>query len=118
MPNSDAATRQKLLIHQFLVGFPAEISKQLRATGEIEDVDKLIQRTKLLMTLTENENQLLLDNRDQTETSLKQVTTLTEKVAALIMANQWTARQANRLLCFRCNRPGHVQRNCPSMRSK
>ena len=51
MPEADAATRKQLLIHQFLTGIPVEVSKQLRAAGEIDDLGRLIQRTKLLMTL-------------------------------------------------------------------
>ena len=51
MPDADAPTRKQLLIHQFLTGIPVEVSKQLRAAGEIEDLDRLIQRAKLLMTL-------------------------------------------------------------------
>ena len=54
MPDADADTRQKLLIHQFLTGLPAEISKQLRAAGEIEELDKLVQHPRLLMTLTQS----------------------------------------------------------------
>ena len=49
MPTADAAIRQQLLIHQFLTGLPAEISKRLRAAGEIDDLGQLIQRAKLLM---------------------------------------------------------------------
>ena len=42
MPEAEAATQQKLLIHQFLTGLPADISKQLQAVGEIEELDKTI----------------------------------------------------------------------------
>ena len=55
MPTADAATRQQLLIHQFLSGLPTEVSKRLRAAGEVDDLEKLIQRAKLLMTIDAKE---------------------------------------------------------------
>ena len=39
MPNADAATRKQLLLHQFVSGLPAHIGKQLRATGEVNDLE-------------------------------------------------------------------------------
>ena len=38
MPAADATTLQQLVMHQFLTGFPLEISKRLRATVEITDL--------------------------------------------------------------------------------
>ena len=38
MPDADAATCKQLLIHQFLTGIPDEVSKQLRAAGEIDNL--------------------------------------------------------------------------------
>ena len=109
------------LIHQFLTGLLAEISKQLRAAGEIEELDKFVQCAKLLMTLTQRENLAAVGrqkpNTNLVETLKEQVAALAEQVAAL-MANQQTTRQPNRLLCFRCNQPGRVQRNCPNMRPR
>ena len=122
MPDADADTRQKLLIHQFLTGLPAEISKQLRAVGEIEELDKLVQRARLLMTLTQRENSAAVGqqkpNTNLVETLKEQVAALTEQVAVLTTANQRTARQPNRPLCSRCNQRGHVQRNCLNMRPR
>ena len=39
-----------------------EVSKQLQAAGEIEELDKLVQHDRLLMTLNERRNYLPLDN--------------------------------------------------------
>ena len=86
MPEAEAATRQKLLIHQFLTGLPADISKQLRAVGEIEELDKTVQRARLLMTLTEKEKSAAVKqqraNTDHVEALKEQVAALTEQVAA------------------------------------
>ena len=56
IPGIDAAKLKQLLLHQFLIGIPVDVSKQLRAVGEIKYLDRLIQRTKLLMTLDYSEN--------------------------------------------------------------
>ena len=119
MPTADAATRQQLLIHQFLSGLPTEVSKQLQAAGEINDLEKLIQRAKLLMTINAKEKPegksvaAVQQPISQVEALTKQVATLTEQIAA-ITTNQQNAHQPARLpMCFRCNQPGHVQHNCP-----
>jgi len=51
MPDVEEGTRKQLLRHQFLAGLPATVSKQLCATGEIDDLDKMVHRVKLLFTL-------------------------------------------------------------------
>ena len=85
MPEADATTRKQLLIHQFLTGIPVEVSKQLRAVGEIDDLDRLMQRTKLLMTLDCSEKTAAVGKQqvDAVETLKEQVAALTEQVAAL-----------------------------------
>jgi len=119
MPAADVATRQQLVIHQFLTGLPLEVSKRLRAAGEINDLGQLMQRAKLLMTIdAENPGEKLAAVQqpiDRVEALTEQVAALTEQMAAMA-TNQRNARQPARLLCFRCNQPGHVQRNCPRLR--
>ena len=120
MPTVDAATRQQLLIHQFLTEMPTEVSKRLQVSGEIDDLGQLIQWAKLLMTIDAKEKPeekaAVQQPIDQVEALTEQVSALTEQIAA-ITANQRNAHQPARLLvCFQCNQPGHVQCNCPKSR--
>lgn len=48
---------------------------------------------------------------DAMETLKEQITALTKQVAAL-STQRVMRHQPSSLLCFRCNQPGHVQRNC------
>ena len=48
MPDLGAQTCDQLLLHQFLTGLPAAVSGQLRATGEAHEMDKVLERAKLL----------------------------------------------------------------------
>ena len=51
IPDMTTASREPLLLHQFLSGIPEPISRQLRASGEITTLDKAIERARLLMTI-------------------------------------------------------------------
>lgn len=51
MPEVQGTTHDQLLRHKFLAGLRAQVSKQLRAAGEIKDLDKMVQRAKLLIML-------------------------------------------------------------------
>ena len=51
MPSLDKPARDQLLLHQFLAGLPDNVSRQLRATGEIKALDVAVARARLLMTI-------------------------------------------------------------------
>ena len=66
MPGLDKKAGKQMLIHQFLTGLPTTISQQLRVTGEMNELDKVVKRAHLLMTI---DNQDLLHNVVATGTS-------------------------------------------------
>ena len=41
MPEAGEATQKQLLLHKFVSGLPVNINKQLRATGALDNLDKL-----------------------------------------------------------------------------
>jgi len=82
MPDAEAATRNQLVIHQFVSGLPNQIGKQLRATGEVNDLDKVVEWAKLLMTIEEPQMAVAVQSNEMQELR-DQVSSLTEQVAAL-----------------------------------
>ena len=70
MPTVDVGTQEQLLLHQFVAGLPGHVSKQLRAVGEIDDLDKVIERAKLLLTIDKRENIVAIETtRDGSTTA-------------------------------------------------
>ena len=51
MPNIDGAARNQLLLHQFLVGLPILVIRQLHATANITTVDEALECAQLLMVI-------------------------------------------------------------------
>ena len=118
MPDVEEGTRKQLLRHQFLAGLHAAVSKQLCATGEIDDLDKMVDRAKLLLTLDHEERAATVSSPTTGSgvTLLQQqVATLIEQVAALTSGRAPT-NSTNSRRRYRCHQPGHVQWNCPLLR--
>ena len=112
MPEAYAATWNQLLIHQFLTGLPTHVSKQLWAAGEIDDLDKLLERAKLLLTIEEQrKTAAAVEARIPAEVVvlLEQISALMEQVAALVKRCTAT-RPAMPCLCYCCHQSGHLQR--------
>ena len=107
---SDDASKQ-LLIHQFLTGLPAPISRQLRAAGDTTNLEQLVERAKVLMVVDGGEGKTAAVQSEDIEVSkLKtQIEELTVQVAALT-----TQRTKKPIQCFYCKQTGHIQRYCPN----
>ena len=118
MPTADVGTREQLLLHQFVAGLPGHVSKQLRAVGDIDDLDKVIERAKLLLTIDKRENIAAIETTEtprEMEVLQQQVSLLSEQVAALTTRQQ-RGRSATVRRCYNCRQTGHLQRNCPEQR--
>ena len=119
-----AASKEPLLLHQFLTGIPESISRQLRASGEITTLDKAIERARLLMTIEpepvaalQEKPNVSVETSDEMRMLREQMAALTEQVAALTTRQSRTRPPPRRpLRCFNCNQVGHLQRECRNQR--
>ena len=55
MPKLDLALKEQLILHQFVAGLPATINRQLRATGDMANLQSTLERAKLLLSLEEEQ---------------------------------------------------------------
>jgi len=116
MPGLAADARKPLLLHQLLAGLPKSISTQIRASGETSDLDKVMERARLLLTIHIDNGQsaqtaALLEQTNELSVLCDQMALLTDQVAAL-RVSQTPRKPAIR--CFYCNQPGHIQHQCPA----
>ena len=87
MADADDGTHDQLLQHLFVSGQLGYISEQLGATGEINDLDTVIEWAKLLLTI--KEPQRTADTKlTETKELKEQISMFTEQVAALITNQQ------------------------------
>ena len=113
MPGLDATARSPLLLHQFMEGIPTVVSRQLRAAGDVKELDTALERARTLMTLEDQGNArpvAAMEEKQGEKTQVQklahQIEVLTDQVAALSVRNERTVR------CFCCGQPGHVERQC------
>jgi len=116
MPTLEAAGQKQLLLHQLLAGLPTAVSRQLRATGDTNDIDNVLERARLLLMMDEQQQLAAVSEGSSKPTGelqhlQQQIAELTEQVAMLTTASQ----PANVPRCFNCQQPGHFQRQCPHL---
>ena len=133
MPDVTGAAREQLLLHQFVAGLPASVSKQLRAAGDVTRIETAVERARLLMALErehiENHPPMVAatsappEQHKQVQELKQQVEELTTQVATLVKQRAPPMTQQSRSItslrrCFYCNQIGHFQSNCPKRRSE
>ena len=115
MPDFGAEVSEKLVLHQFLAGLPASISRQLRATGEAKTFQAAVERVRLLMAVDDQGWVMAVTDRpNPVEQLTEQVAKLTEQVVALSTARNTSQRGG--ICCFTCSCTGHIQRECSNRR--
>ena len=82
---AEQMTRTQLVLHQFITGIPAHVSKQLRVTGKVGDLDKVLERAQLLLTIEKQRKSAAIEAKEglsKVEALREQISALTEQVAA------------------------------------
>jgi len=129
LPGTDQNALEPLLLYQFLAGIPNTISRQLRASGEVSTLEKVMTRAILLMSIESDSVAAVMDKQDScveksSETQLlkEQIAALTEQVAVFtakalseqvaILTTRANRPPRSRPRCFNCGQVGHLQCDC------
>ena len=121
MPKVEGEARDQLLLHQFLSGLPEAVSKQLRASGQVKDLQAATEHAKLLMTVDEQYSVAAVVRKSTEVDELQdQMALLQEQVAALTTSTKSTGATAREtsIRCYQCHKRGHMKRDCPSRQIK
>ncbi|KAL5509977.1 hypothetical protein EMCRGX_G005432 [Ephydatia muelleri] len=115
MPKLDLALKEQLILHQFIAGLPATINRQLRATGDMTNLQSTLECAKLLLSLEEEQKVAAVTPQmgsscHNVERLVEQVAALTEQVAALSARSR--DRDQRPVRCYNCGTLGHMRRNC------
>ena len=118
MPNIDATFHGQLLLHQFLAGIPGQVSRQLWAMGNATDLQWVVEKDRLLMSIDEQHENAVTPSNAIVESTLGSLQTqnqdLTQLVAALATrSTKWQSQQPAVQQYFNCNQVGNLQHQCP-----
>lgn len=127
----DKAAHEKLLFFRFLSGLPSDVSKQIKANSNVMTSDEALAAAQRLISLkssiaaTASAVRVCDADAEELRELKMAVTSLTAKVdqllnqgdgfstaAALQRDRRVDQRRGARLICFRCQQPGHPARLC------
>ena len=115
IPDMAKEAKEPLLLHQFLMGLPGPITRQVRALGDVKTLDAAVTHARLLITIDAEPVAMVEEKSSEVQLLTEQVALLTEQVAALSTRHQGNKQSGSgrQPCCFSCNKVGHVQHNCP-----
>ena len=128
----DKAAHEKLLFFRFLSGLPTDVSQQIKANLGVKTSDEALAAAQRLLKSANAVTASVVRDCDADTEELRElkmaVTSLTAKVdqlltqgdgfsdaAALQRDRRVDQRRGARLICFRCQQPGHPARLCRAL---
>jgi len=92
MPGIDTTSHGQLLLHQFLASIPGHISQQLQAMSNTTDLQRVVEKACLLMSINEQPANIATSSNAIVESTLgslqSQIEYLTQQVAVLARPTQ------------------------------